>query len=150
MIDSSTALISNNTFTHSVAETGGAILIINSEATVEKNLLLENLANKGGALAFQCAQYDGCSLSLLNNTFQANNATEGVAVHYNMIRPSGLKDNNYVNNIAEYGQNYASFPAFIETPDDSVFKDIASGQQLQTTLVFRLLDFDRQVIINDN
>ena len=51
-MDHTQSLISNNTVSHNVAETGGAILIIDSEATLEKNILFENLANKGGALAF--------------------------------------------------------------------------------------------------
>ena len=71
-IKTSTAEITNNTIVGNTAEQGGAILISNAEATVEKNFFSENMATKGGALAFLCDARLSCSLSLTNNTFEAN------------------------------------------------------------------------------
>ena len=71
-IKTSTAEITNNTIVGNIAEQGGAIRISNAEATVEKNFFSENMATKGGALAFLCDARLSCSLSLTNNTFEAN------------------------------------------------------------------------------
>ena len=67
-----------------------------------------------------------------------------------MIRPIGLKENTFVGNKAQYGADYASFPAYLETPSTDLLMNIASGQQLPYPLIFRLMDFDRQVVTNDN
>ena len=132
------------------ADKGGSILISGSEVTLEHNMFTDNRASIGGALAFLCQQFNGCTLTLTNNTFEGNAANEGGALHYNMVRPHGLDNNKYERNTAEYGERYSSFPTFIEFSDSQSLKEIASGQRLPTSLEFRILDFDKQIISNDN
>ena len=67
-----------------------------------------------------------------------------------MIRPVGIKENTFKGNKADYGENFASFPAYIKAPDALQMESVASGQSLPFSLAFTLLDFDKQVIINDN
>ena len=95
-------------------------------------MFFENRASTGGALAFHCKQFNGCSLTLDNNTFEGNAANEGGALQYNMVRPQGLDKNNFKSNTAEYGENYSSYAAFIEFTGGQNLKAIASGQKLPT------------------
>ena len=84
------------------------------------------------------------------NTFSGNQALEGGALHYNMIRPNGMFSNAFEGNTAAYGDNFSSFAAYIKTPQQNMFEGLASGQRLIPSLEFHLLDFDNQVIRNDN
>ena len=151
LIDSSTASLQDNIFENlRHQENGGAILIKNSVATMLNNTLRNNKAEKGGALEFECDDSVDCSLELNTNTFEGNEADEGGALHYNMIRPSGMTENTYIQNKAQYGADFASFPAFIELPNSQLLIDLASGQMLPYSLIFNLLDYDKQRIENDN
>lgn len=63
--------------------------------------------------------YIECSFSLLKNNFTLNQAGEkGGALFYNMYSPSNLINNNYYDNRAVYGNNYASFPYKLKIMND--------------------------------
>ena len=47
-----------------------------------------------------------------------------------------MMSNSFRGNLAEYGNDYASFPAYISTPEQRLFTDLASGQQLPYILEF--------------
>ena len=57
---------------------------------------------------------------------------------------------SFVNNIATYGPDIASFPSYLELPTDQEFANLASGQTIAQPLVFRLLAFQRNLVSNDN
>ena len=60
----------------------------------------------------------------------------------------------FENNTAQYGSNIASYPikiALVDSQSDSIFlTDIASGQVYNSTLEFKLVDHDDQIITIDN
>ena len=52
-----------------------------------------------------------CNFNLTKNIFGLNQAgTKGGAIFYNMYSPSNLLINEFSNNQAVYGNDYASFP----------------------------------------
>ena len=82
--------------------------------------------------------------------FERNTALEGGAIHYNMFRPQIGTSNSFVQNYATYGKDWSSYPAYLELPSEDALNNVASGQKLPNQITFRILDFDRQVINNDN
>ena len=78
---------------------------------------------------------------------------KGGAMYYNLYRPE-LENNTYNNNIAQYGNDIASYPIkikFTNTSSDLIVLDnIASGQVISPSLNFELVDHDKQVILTDS
>ena len=52
--------------------------------------------------------------------------------------------------MASYGENISSFPAFIELSNPESIRNIASGQKISHPIKFVFLDFDKNIIKNDN
>ena len=122
----------------------------NSNASLITNSFISNRASlKGGAIALSCDIDETCSTSISLSNFTNNSASEGGALRYDRIPPS-LSNNRFTRNVASYGQNISSFPAFIELADPEAIKSIASGQQITHPIKFYFLDFDREIITNDN
>ena len=122
----------------------------NSNATLTSNSFIKNNSTKGGAVAFLCDLGTLCNAVLENNTFVENSALEGSAIHYNLFRPDIKDTNTFDRNEATYGYVVSSFPSYLEMPSEDHLNDIASGQRIANSLLFRVLDYDGQVILSDN
>lgn len=52
-----------------------------------------------------------CSFIVKCNTFENNTAQiSGGAIYYNAVKPEGLLENVFIQNLAGYGPNFGSFP----------------------------------------
>ena len=149
-IYTSVLTMTGNKFEHLASDIGGAIYTSNSNGTLNGNTFMRNTANLGGAFAFSCDMNQICQANLDENTFTRNTAVEGGAIHYDLFKPHISTTNVLTANIADYGEDYSSYPAYLEFPDASLLTGIASGQTIPHTLAFRVLDFDRQVMNMDN
>ena len=127
---SSFLTLEGNTFENLASDIGGAIYIRNSNGSIAGNTFARNTATKGGSIAFSCGMEYMSEVSLDRNTFVNNVAQEGGAIHYDLFRPAIGTTNIFTNNTAEYGTEYASYPAYLEYPDASYLTGIASGQQI--------------------
>ena len=155
-IEDGTLQLSNSTLKHYISseENGAALLLVNSNATIEDCMFQNNTASKGGAIAFECDLLEICTLNLLRNTFKQNNALEGGAIYYSLFKPSIDASNIFKENTAtNYGADVSSYPAYVTllnaTSEASVgsasLLGAASGQVL-SSLVFGLLDADQNLM----
>lgn len=132
---------------------GGALLIINSNFTVDSSLFDSNTANYGAAVYISCQLSPICVASISNTTF-ANNVAQnsGGGLMYDLYRPT-LSSLVFSNNSALYGPNIASYPVKVKIGDTSIntvtVNNAVSGQTTQA-FTFNILDYDDQVIILDS
>ena len=134
---------------------GGAVYLFDSNVvTMHSNLFINNTANQGGAIYFQCSQVDQCQLNITDVQFVRNMAVrQGGAIYYDYVRPT-LFNVIYQENMAQYGPNIASYPVKIKlinlTEDDVYLRNVGSGIAYEQTLNFGLYDFDDQIMVLDN
>lgn len=76
----------------------------------------------------------------------------GGAIYYDLFEPLGLESNIYEDNVAEYGQNYASYPFKLKILNDdlSFFYDLITGDTLKTEIVIGIFDQNDQLIVLEN
>jgi predicted outer membrane repeat protein len=89
-------------------------------------------------------------LKLGTTKFESNSATiKGGAIYYDYKRPV-FENVTYVNNLADYGPNIASYPVKIllndSSPEHMFLNNIGSKIQLETPLNLRLVDYDMQTM----
>ncbi|CDW78461.1 UNKNOWN [Stylonychia lemnae] len=90
-----------------------------------------------------------CNYKILNSTFSKNQALiQGGVINYNKQRPDNLDSNIFINNYAPYGPNISSFAISIRL-NQSLYQNVASGQDFNQSIEAELVDFDDQVMIVD-
>ncbi|CAI2369157.1 unnamed protein product [Moneuplotes crassus] len=137
------------------ASKGGAIKIYNSKISIEDTIFRNNSAYSGGAIAFECTSMANCELNIENSKFLENSArVSGGAIYYNYNYPK-IKTTEFSNNSANYGPNFASYPAKIGLADSSqgndiILDNIGSGITIDQTLTLAIYDIDNQIMNLDN
>ena len=133
---------------------GGALYIYRSNVTVSDSTFTNNTASKGGAVQIDCSLTRQCTNTITNSTFTDNSAKiQGGAINYNM-NPPVMSLNSFSNNSAVYGDNIASYPVKIvqtDSGDSNIhIEGAASGLKHTDTLSFEIIDFEGQVVNNEN
>ena len=149
--------ISNSSFTNNgnIAQyKGGAIYIFNSQVSISNSTFTNNTAIAGGAIYFDCSSMDNWVLNLSKCTFDSNAAVEkGGAIYYSYNRPN-LSGIVYLNNIAQYGKDIASYAVKIRVKESGTdiieFNDVGSGVVYDHTIYLALVDYDNQVMNLNN
>ncbi|CAI2368076.1 unnamed protein product [Moneuplotes crassus] len=157
-IDSNLLKMKNCSFSNN-EETGasrsGAIQILNSKINIEDTIFRNNSADSGGAITFECTSMANCELNIENSKFLENSARlSGGAIYYNYNYPR-IKNTAFSNNSANYGPNFASYPAKIELTDSSqgndiILENVGSGITIDQTLTLAIYDIDNQIMNLDN
>lgn len=168
-----TNIIINSTFSHIQGlQEGGVIYLEATILYINSSIFLGNSAIDGGSLFFSCdisnSDYD-CDLGLFNNSFIDNYASNhGGAIKWIYQKPIGFPTNIFINNTAvNYGNDIASFPIKLAiilyntsnisqiyfTLEESLIntlysQDAESGQKLDFSIEFFLVDEENQIIKN--
>ena len=129
---------------------GGALLIEDSNSTMQNMTFMSNTAQSGGALNIDCGSYDICQNVIINSTFSNNMASvQGGAIYYNYRRPE-MSNIEYHNNTASYGSDIGSYPVRIVNnvmmDEPIVLTNVASGLTYNETLILLLVDYDGQTM----
>ena len=137
---------------------GGAIDLIDSKLSINNTHFLSNYALSGAALSLRCSTISACTIDLMSNRFEHNDAvTQGGAIYYNFVRPNFI-GNTFINNTASYGKNIASYAVRIvqvnKEDQNIVLEGVASGIELvnsptssnQNRLDLALVDYDNQIM----
>ena len=129
---------------------GGAMLIENSNSTMQNMTFEYNVAKSGGAIYINCDSYDICSNMISNSTFSRNTAVEqGGAIYYNYRRPD-MSNIAFSNNEASYGPDIGSYAVRIVNSeminDPLILTNVASGMTYSETLKLLLVDYDGQTM----
>ena len=152
-ISSSVGIISNSNFTNNGNESlraGGVISMIDSKVVISKSQFLRNSAISGGAISFEWTNLLNWNLTVYESSFYFNNGiSKGGAIYYNYNRPA-LYDSVLLNNSAEYGPNFASYPFKIKMlenySDKMMISNMVSGVQFDKVVKLSLVDFDEQIM----
>ena len=94
--------------------------------------------------------------TMMNMTFNHNTAQTGGAINYDFRRPEISNNIIFIENVAQYGPNIASYPVRIVNSvnmnDPIVLSNIASGIAYQETIRMLLIDYDDQTmnLVNSN
>lgn len=138
--------VTNSVFLSLEARDSGALRIDAVFALISACRFLNNTASSldsnGGALRLN-ATTGLISTSLFSN----NKAASGGAVHW-IAGAIRWQNNTFMNNTANYGPDFASFPIYLQTDQDQI--PINSGYMFQSALIVRLLDHFNQVVSTDN
>ena len=132
---------------------GGALLLTNSNFTIESSLFFSNTAKYGAAIYISCQLSPICVASILNTTF-ANNVAQisGGGVMYDLHRPI-FSNMFFDSNSALYGPNIASYAIKVKVDNSSensvIMSNAVSGQTSQE-FTFSILDYDNQIINLDS
>jgi hypothetical protein len=155
--------LSSNTFYKCSSLDGGAIYADGVSFTLSSNnftannatgTTLDSSTGHGGAMQLTCSAKD-CVVNMTLNTFNGNEAhSNGGAVNWDDVEPLTITNNDYVNNSAAYGPDYACFASYAEVQSASrrlsqSFSDIASGQETNA-LVLLLKDKYGNTVFTDN
>ena len=109
---SNVSMLSDSNFIQCGSESvysGGAIEIIDSNVHVANSSFTHNMAETGGAISIECANYEHCDNQVYDSVFRNNSGTvKGGAISYDFRRPHFI-NNTYTNNHAPYGSNIASY-----------------------------------------
>ena len=157
MIESQINTLTNSHFTNlgsSSIKQGGAMLMINSNATIHNVEFINNTAVEGGAVYYSCLGAYDCELDISYSTMKSNHATtSGGAIKYDMFCPVKM-ENHYENNTALYGPDIASYPVKIKIVDsntDSImFTNVGSGIMSDVVFTLGLYDNDDQIMNLDS
>ncbi|CAI2361915.1 unnamed protein product [Moneuplotes crassus] len=134
---------------------GGAVQIFNSKINIYNTTFRNNSAYSGGAITFECTSMANCELNIRNSEFFNNNAkVKGGAIYYNYNYPR-INNTDFSNNKADYGPNFASYPAKIGLVDtsqgeDIILDNIGSGITIDQILTLAIYDVDNQIMNLDN
>lgn len=150
--------ISNSNFTslgNNGILKGGAIYLLNSNASVSGSNFSSNIANQGAGIYFSCSEKQFCWLNVTNSSFMNNYAaTSGGAIMYDFYRPN-IVNTTYSNNIAQYGPNIGGYAARLKLEGEELGTDITlnnavSGGSINRILKFSLIDYENQTLVLDN
>ncbi|CAI2377304.1 unnamed protein product [Moneuplotes crassus] len=159
LISSKVELIAHSSFEYCGNEEliyGGGVLVHNSNATLLNTTFTQNKAVSGAAVASLCSDATNCGVEILNSVFQSNSATErGGAIYYNYKPPSVDKETVFINNTAQYGNDFASYPVMIGLSDSNSFDNIvidqvSSGIKISQQLSLAIYDGNNQVMVLDD
>jgi hypothetical protein len=128
---------------------GGALYLLNSDMSIITSSFVNNTAESGGAVYFDCTSAFLWSLKVTDSEFNMNSATvKGGAIYYAYKRPQ-LTNVTYWNNAAAYGPNIASyaFKIIMVDNDEMIINDVGSNIRYEHELKFALLDYDNQVMV---
>ncbi|CAI2362506.1 unnamed protein product [Moneuplotes crassus] len=158
-IESNLLKMNNSNFSDNNDDTGigrgGAIQIFNSKINIENTTFTNNSAYFGGAITFECTSMANCELNIENSKFWNNSAQErGGAIYYNYNYPR-VRNTEFIDNKADYGPNFASYPAKIglansSLDEDIIVNNIGSGIKIDQILTLALFDMDNQIMNLDN
>ncbi|CDW72024.1 UNKNOWN [Stylonychia lemnae] len=141
-------VISSNFSNIKSVEYGGAIYIQHSDFSIIDSMLSFNEAeDSGGSIYLSCLLSQNCVFKTLNNIFANNKAKiKGGSIHYDSVRPLKIEQNIYMDNQAQYGPNWSSYPFKLNIMKDidNQLQDLASGQYINKPILFSLLDQDDQ------
>jgi hypothetical protein len=134
--------------------TGGAMYLLNTDASISLSEFTMNSAIEGGAISYDCATTTVCAVSISNCIFSHNSVTEkGGAINYELFRPT-LEDNTFLNNSAAYGNDIASYAIKIKIldseSDEIIFDNVGSGITFETSFTLALYDHDGQISLLDS
>lgn len=120
--EGSTAIITGNTISRNVADTGGGVFVLRSTITMERNTVDRNVAilESGGGLSVLF----NSTATVIGNTFTKNIASQfgGAIVAYDNAVVV-LNGNNFVENEAEMGGAFIGFNSRLDVsdPDDNTY-----------------------------
>jgi len=168
-----------NVFSNNRAVNGGAIFSESMNFDLKDNVFVNNSADsayylfdgllkqrgEGGAIYSVCAYIMFCSETISGNTFINNSAEiKGGAIYWADSFPI-MSNNEMLNNSAVYGNDVASFPVKLVWISNDTFSDylskeevplaaslykVGSGQVLEQTLKFGLVDHYGHIVSIDN
>ena len=133
----------SNIFINNNAINGGAIFTSNSNLSFEGNKFLNNSAYYGGAIYFDSTQTI-LDLKLQRNNFTLNTAKFGGGAFYSVYNVPMDITNEYLNNIAEYGDNFASPPIVLSLDYNSDLQN-----KLDNYLPSSIVSYDIVVYLKD-
>ena len=167
--DPSNVVLSNNSFfINNALENGGALYIININISIYNSNFIQNIAFKGGGVYYSSIKNN--NFLFVSNLFLNNQAnSEGGAIKWQGSMPY-LKNNNFSNNVAVYGNDIATIPLKIrmkislknpkfdcdfskdlsEIYNISNFYCVSSGIALNYLLHFEILDVYSNIVNNLN
>jgi predicted outer membrane repeat protein len=129
--------------------TGAAFLSEDGDATVIGSTFLNNRAEEGAGIYFDCTNVDKCTYEVTDSTFTNNSATsKGGAMAFNYFPPT-ITNPTYANNSAIYGPDIAAYPYKI-VRNSTLDAKYVSGQTIKTPIVFNLVDGYDEVILTDS
>ena len=133
---------------------GGALRLINTNILILNWTFVNNKAQSGAAISFECKSLSNWFLYIENTLFDSNTAVlQGGAIYYNYKRPQFNK-NDFTNNQAVYGPDIASYAVKLRfrdiNSDQMNITDIASGVQYANNIIFELVDYDNQIMMLNN
>ena len=133
---------------------GGALLMVDSNMTMQDVDFINNIAVDGGAVYYSCLGPNNCILDISYSSFISNHAiTSGGAVKYDVYSPI-LQNITFERNIAMYGPDIASYPVKIKLVDsqtDSImFSNVGSGIISDTVFTLGLYDHNEQIMNLDS
>ncbi|CAG9325837.1 unnamed protein product [Blepharisma stoltei] len=180
---SSTYEISSCSFTENSANKGGALYINDLSGSILTTTFTSNkaISNQdfyeseitegiGGAIKLSCIKSEECKFSIKSCNFTGNSATyNGGAINWDDWKPK-LNDNYFMNNVAEYGNDYSSYPIKLMSVNENgelegyknrrrledipisnfSLLSVAPGQDSKKPIMVALVDNMNQIITTDN
>lgn len=132
------------------------ISITNSEFYNNSAFGSDSVWGSGGVIQFSCELNAECDLNVQDNTFMYNYAKEnGGCIDWHDKMPN-ITNNIFLNNLAEYGPNIASFPIQLSNYlnesliENLTLNNIAPGQKVENLVEFALIDHYGQIVTTDN
>jgi len=118
-----TYLLENNTFTSNSATSGGAMSIVSVPGSVilRKNLFSGNTASLNGGAVFEDLDYSTEYLEIENNTFNANQASNGGAVMVGDL--VSIKNNTFSGNKASQADGNGGASITLRSPIDTMMSN---------------------------
>lgn len=155
MVDLSTIdMLSNSLFMNlssESVETGGGILLQNTNATMNGIVVANNTAQQGAGIFYSCLRPEVCIFTISNSQIVNNTAVvSGGGIQYDVMRP--IMENLIIeNNTAQYGPKIASYAMRLKlyhnVTDKIYFTNVGSGIIGDILFYIEMLDADDQIMI---
>ena len=128
---------------------GAALLVENSNLTIQDSIFNYNTAQYGGAIDLSCSLNMLCTYQINSSNFTNNKVIYyGGAIKYDLYRPTFIS-NIFNNNSAGYGSDIASYPIKIKIKDSNSdliqLTNVGSGVVYDKIITFVLVDYDNQI-----
>lgn len=123
---------------------------MDSDLTITGSSFVSNKAKQGSALSTTCSE--SCNVNIESSTFSNNMATEqGGAIQYQSFRPT-MTSLTFTGNSAPYGPDISSYPTkfSLDSSQNMKLEEVVSGQTSKKDISLALLDYDDQVLVNDD
>ena len=122
---------------------GGAVYTSNSNISFDANIFSNNSADYGGAIFFNCDNID-LNLMLSSNNFTHNKAKIGGGAFFSVYNVPNYSINDYSENSAEYGDDYASPPIRLSLVNNTNLQNM-----LQNYLPSSVISYDIILYLKD-